>query len=70
MIVTANNGFDAIQLLSVASQDNHSSKDVAQYLRTLKTFSVASGTFSATGDNRYSLQATLKAVSKSGFEDL
>lgn len=70
VIVTANNGFDAVQLLSTASQSSRSGEDVAKYLRTVRDFAGASGTFSATGDNRFSLAATLKVVLKDGFKEL
>jgi branched-chain amino acid transport system substrate-binding protein len=68
--VTVNNCFDAVMLLSHAAQTDQSSAHVAKFLQTVQNFSGASGTFSATGDNRFSLPATLKYITKDGFEEL
>jgi len=70
VIVTANNGYDAIALLSTASSSNSSPETVAEFLRTVRDFPGVSGTFSSSGDNRFTLPATLKYVAKDGFEEL
>ena len=69
-IVTASNAHDAVLLFAAASGARPDRESVAGYLRTVKNFSGASGTFSATGDNRFTLPATLRIVTKNGFEDL
>lgn len=68
-IITSNNGYDSILLLAAATATDYSSENVAEFLRSVKDFSGASGTFSATGDNCFSLPATLKVVTKDGFEE-
>lgn len=70
MLITANNGFDAISLLATASRHGTSGETVATFLRTVRDFIGASGKFSATGDNRFSLPAALKYVAQDGFKEL
>lgn len=69
-IVTANNGYDSIVLLAKASAKEGSSSEVVEYLRQVKEFSGASGTFSATGDNRFTLPVTLKVIEANGFPEM
>ena len=69
-IVTANNAYDSLSLLSQGVKNDLSSKDLSKYLRELKDFNGASGTFSATGDNRFTLPAVLKVVESDGFKEL
>jgi len=38
------------------------------YLRNIKNFSGAQGTFSAVGDGTFTIAAVLKVVTKDGFE--
>ncbi|MCB0324946.1 MAG: ABC transporter substrate-binding protein [Bdellovibrionales bacterium] len=61
----AGNGYDAVMLIASALREQRRLND---YLHTLKEFSGALGTYSATGDNRFTLPATIKVVTEDGFE--
>lgn len=65
----AGNAYDAVQLIlaAVAAVGNDNDK-VRDYLRNIKDFSGASGVFSSSGDQRFTLPAALKRVTKNGFE--
>lgn len=62
--LTASNVFDAIMLFTTLGDGETTPSEMVKQLRTLKDYRGASGLFSATGDNRFSLPATLKQVSK------
>ena len=66
------NCYDAIGLLAKASSEGSSTspEGLRDYLASVKDYRGALGTFSATGDNRYSLPATVKLVTESGFQKL
>lgn len=68
-MVTANNGYDAVRLL--VSGLSQKPQEISEFLSTVKNFSGASGVFSATGDNRFSLPAVLKVIKDDGsFQEL
>ena len=65
----AANAFDTMKL--VAEGINKLGKDnkkIAGYLRTLENYRGAAGVYSARGDNRFELPATVKIVTEDGFE--
>ena len=63
------NGFDSLKLVSTAVQNAGLNNDkVRDFLREVKDYSGATGTYSASGDNRFTLPAALKKVTKDGFE--
>lgn len=65
------NGFDSLRLISSGIRKvGHSTDDVVNYLRNIKDYQGASGTYSSSGDNRFTLPAALKRVTNSGFESL
>ncbi len=69
--LTAANAYDSLNLIAKAvvlhGRDN---KKISNFLRDLKDYNGASGSYSATGDNRFTLQAATKIVRESGFEKL
>lgn len=67
----AANAYDSLQLLAAAHQlyGNNGSK-IAEYLSQLTDYRGAAGTYSSTGDNRFTLAAAVKVVRKDGFEKL
>ena len=67
---TAGNCHDAILLIAKAFQQKKTGLQMANFFRELKNFKGAMGVFSATGDNRFSLPATTKIVTKTGFKKL
>lgn len=65
------NAFDALTLIANAVvKYKGDSVKVAEHLRTLKDYHGAAGTYSGTGDNRFTLPATLKIITDDGFEKL
>ncbi len=66
----AANGYDAIKILGKAIEQGIKKEDIHKYLQTLKDFAGALGTYSATGDQRFSLPATIKVVTENGFKKL
>ena len=65
----ASNAFDSISLLGQAVDAvGMQNEKVASYLRNIRDFDGASGAFSASGDNRFTLPAAIKRVSEQGFE--
>ncbi len=69
-LYSAANGHDAVLLLVTAAKANASSEGVREFLSTLKDFTGALGTYSASGDNRFTLPAALKEVTATGFKKL
>ncbi len=65
------NIYDSIKLLSqaVTLYGTDTSK-IAHFLATLKDYQGACGQYSTTGDNRFTLKATIKVVTKDGFPKL
>ena len=66
----APNAHDAILLLGTAIERSANPEEINEYLHTVKNFNGALGTFSATGDNRFTLPAAVKVVTKDGFEKI
>ena len=66
-MVTANTGYDAVQLLADARAHGGSAESLASYLRSVKGFQGVSGIISATGDNRFEFPACLKLITPEGF---
>lgn len=64
------NSYDLVLLLAEALKHGGTSKDVNSFLHSVKDFQGTLGTYSASGDNRFTLPAALKVVTKSGFETL
>lgn len=65
------NSYDAIQLLIRAATEHHGENvRIAEALASVKDYHGACGTYSATGDNRFDLPATLKIVTAEGFKKL
>lgn len=66
----AANAYDTIKLISAATKQVGSSGDkISDFLRNVKNYKGAAGTYSATGDNRFTLPASLRVVTDKGFED-
>ncbi|RMG41177.1 MAG: amino acid ABC transporter substrate-binding protein [Candidatus Dadabacteria bacterium] len=67
----AANGYDALRIVEEGFFRYGADNDkIAEFMRTLKNYSGAAGTYSATGDNRFALPATIKIVTKDGFKSL
>jgi len=61
-LYTAANGYDAVLLLAEAIKTAKSRAEIVEFLAGLKDFTGALGTYSSTGDQRFSLPAALKIV--------
>ena len=65
------NGYDSLRLITDAvtsvGTDNEKVRD---FLASVKDYSGASGRFSSSGDNRFTLPAALKKITINGFEPL
>ena len=67
----AANAYDALKLTALAADRfNRNNDQIAGYLRTLRGYSGAAGTYSAAGNNRFNLAAAIKVVRENGFEKL
>lgn len=69
----AANGHDIALVLGAAVEKlgpKLNAETLNEHLHTLKDFTGALGTYSASGDNRYTLPAMVKQVTKDGFEQL
>ncbi len=63
------NMYDIINLLFSGLQKyGHDNEKIATYLENLKDYKGAAGTYSASGDHRFTLPAVVKVVTKDGFE--
>ena len=69
-LISAANGYDAIQLVAHAMREGESAEKLAEALSTLKDFEGACGRYSATGDNRFRLPAILKSIAGAEFQEL
>lgn len=69
-LIAAANGYDAMMLVADAIKRDPTRDGIANYLRTVKDFEGALGNYSATGDNRFSLPASVKLVTEDGFKEL
>lgn len=65
---TAANCYDSIMLLSRSLSQGFPPGKFNEFLDNLKDFNGALGTYSSTGDKRFSLPAAIKLVTKDGFE--
>lgn len=67
----AANGYDALKLIASAIEAGKDTSDgINEFVHSVKDFSGALGTYSATGRNTFTLPATLKVVTEAGFEKL
>lgn len=64
------NGYDAVMLIAEAIKTDPSREGIRKYLSSLKDFSGALGTYSASGDQRFTLKAAIKVVTETGFKKL
>lgn len=64
----AANCHDSVLLIADSIKKNLNSEELNRFLHTVKDFHAALGTFSATGDNRFSIGAIVKKVTGHGFE--
>jgi len=64
---TACNLYDSIHLLAAATRTSRDPAVVSQFLKDLKDYHGACGTYSASGDNRFRLPVTVRQVTNSGF---
>lgn len=82
-LYSAGSGHDTVLLLAAAARKIQESRSashpgdaasereiVREFLATLKDFSGVLGTFSSTGDGRFSLKAAIKEVTSEGFKTL
>lgn len=69
-LYTAANGNDAVLLFIAAAKKNPSSDGAREFLAQLKDFQGALGTYSSSGDNRFTLPAAVKEVTADGFKKL
>ena len=62
---------DVVKLIGAAiDQGKRSSEEIRSFLASLKDFNGALGTFSASGDNRFTLPAVMKRVMKDGYVEI
>lgn len=67
--LAAANCYDSLKLIAEgAAQFGTDNKKISNYLKTLHNYHGATGTYSATDDNRFSLRAAIKVVTENGFE--
>jgi branched-chain amino acid transport system substrate-binding protein len=64
------NGYDLVMHFKEAYLQGLKGKEVAKYFHNLKDYKGALGTYSATGDNRFTMPACVKVVKENGFEKL
>lgn len=69
MLVAAANAHDALMLLCEATKGRDTTQ-AAEFLRTVHDFKGALGTYSSSGDNRFTVPAVLKVVTADGFVPL
>jgi ABC-type branched-subunit amino acid transport system substrate-binding protein len=67
---SAANGYDAALLLGDALSKGHTKSTMYTYFQNVKDFHGALGTYSSTGDQRFTLPAAIKVVKTNGFEKL
>jgi branched-chain amino acid transport system substrate-binding protein len=66
----APNAHDAILLMGAAVGKSTNPEAINEFLHTVKDFQGVLGTFSASEDNRFTLPAAVKVVTKDGFQKL
>lgn len=67
---TSVNCYDVVLLLAHAIDQKMSPEQFITFLKTVKDFKGSGGTFSATGDNRFTLPAMVKMVAEDGFVEV
>lgn len=63
---TANQAYDAVNLLVAATRTAKDGQTIATFLQNLKNYPTASGIISSTADNRFTLAAVVKRVGTHG----
>lgn len=66
----AGNAYDLVFILAKSIERDVSKESVNDYLHSMKDFSGCLGTYSASGDNRFTLTPAVKVVTKSGFKKI
>ena len=67
----AANAYDSIKLIAQAvEKSGPDNEKIALFLKSVKDYRGAAGVYSASGDNRFDLPATIKIVTAQGFEKL
>ncbi len=69
-LFAASNGYDLIYLLAEALKTESDREGINKFLHSVKNFTGALGTYSASGDNRFTLPATVKEVTADGFKKI
>ena len=64
------NGHDLALLFATAIETGYKGESLNKFFKSLKDFKGALGTYSATGDQRFTLPATIKVVREGRFEKL
>jgi branched-chain amino acid transport system substrate-binding protein len=67
-LLAASTGNDIVLLLGAAIDRGYKKDNFHEFLSTLNDFSGVLGTYSASGDNRFTIPAVVKVVTKDGFE--
>lgn len=67
---TANQTYDALNLLVAATRHAKDGPTIAEFLRTRKDYPTASGLASSTGDNRFRLPTALKRLDVAGTPEV
>ena len=69
--MASGNGYDAMQMIVAGLSDGRAgAREIADYLRSIKGFEGASGIYSASGDNRFTLPSTLRIIQNGEFHPL
>lgn len=67
-LLAASNAHDAALLIAKAIEAGHNRSTFHEYLKNLNNFTGALGTYSASGDNTFTLPAAIKVVTEDGFK--
>lgn len=67
-LFAAANGHDIVLLLAASIKTARTADDINTFLHTISDFSGAMGTYSASGENTFTLPAVIKVVANQGFE--
>jgi branched-chain amino acid transport system substrate-binding protein len=66
----AGNGYDAVRLLAAAANQGTGREDIRNFFSSVKDFHGTLGTYSATGDQWFSLPASVKVITANGIESV
>jgi hypothetical protein len=69
-LIIAPNCHDLILMTAAGLRQTNDKKTLSEFFHSIKDFRGAMGTYSATNDNRFTLPATVKVVTETGFEKL